>query len=217
MNRKSNDPVSGIIHFAGAGLAVAATVILIVRVSFPPKPWAIVAFSIFGAGMIAMFIVSGLFHVLPLGKKGLRRFRRVDHIMIYITIACSYTPICLVSLRGGWGWSIFGVIWGLATAGIVFKLIWRKAPEWISTGGYIVMGWSILITTEPAVYNIPVGALIWILASGVIYTAGAVIYSIKKPDPWPGVFGFHEIWHIFVLLGAYAVFVAIYDYLPLFD
>ncbi len=206
------DPVSGLTHCIAAVLAVFGTVLLILRSVNPAMPWHIVTFSIFGGGMILLYTASTLYHWLPLSEQGIRFLRRVDHSMIFFYIAATYTPICLIPLRGPWGWSIFGVIWGLALAGIGLKVFWLHAPRWLSTAVYLAMGWLMLVGFYPLVQRLPVSALIWLASGGVIYSLGAVIYAIKWPDPWPGFFGFHEIFHLFVIGGSFCHFVVMYWY-----
>ena len=153
------DPVSGLTHMIAALLAVLATVLLILRSVDPAMPWHIVTFSIFGGGMILLYTASTLYHWLPVSEAGVRFLRRVDHSMIFFYIAATYTPICLIPLRGPWGWSLFGVIWGLALAGIVMKIFWMHAPRWLSTGIYLAMGWMVLVGAYPLVMNLSTGAL----------------------------------------------------------
>jgi hemolysin III len=204
------DPVSGLTHMIAALLAVLATVLLILRVSSPAMPWHIVTFSIFGGGMILLYTASTLYHWLPVSEAGVRFLRRVDHSMIFFYIAATYTPICLIPLRGPWGWSLFGVIWGLALAGIVMKIFWLHAPRWLSTAIYLAMGWMALVGVYPLVMNLSIAALAWLAGGGLVYSAGAVIYALKRPDPWPGRFGFHEIFHLFVIGGSFCHFVVMY-------
>ena len=204
------DPVSGLTHMIAALLAVLATVLLILRSVDPAMPWHIVTFSIFGGGMILLYTASTLYHWLPVSEAGVRFLRRVDHSMIFFYIAATYTPICLIPLRGPWGWSLFGVIWGLALAGIVMKIFWMHAPRWLSTGIYLAMGWMVLVGAYPLVMNLSTGALAWLAGGGLVYSVGAVVYALKWPDPWPNRFGFHEIFHVFVIGGSFCHFVVMY-------
>ena len=204
------DPVSGLTHMIAALLAVLATVLLILRSVDPAMPWHIVTFSIFGGGMILLYTASTLYHWLPVSEAGVRILRRVDHSMIFFYIAATYTPICLIPLRGPWGWSLFGVIWGLALAGIVMKIFWMHAPRWLSTAIYLAMGWMVLVGAYPLVMNLSTGALAWLAGGGLVYSVGAVVYALKWPDPWPNRFGFHEIFHVFVIGGSFCHFVVMY-------
>lgn len=207
------DPVSGLTHLIGAILAVFATVLLIMRSVDPNLPWHIVTFSIFGGGMILLYTASTLYHWLPVSEKWIRFLRRVDHSMIFFYIAATYTPICLIPLRGPWGWSIFGVIWGLALAGIAMKIFWLHAPRWLSTGIYLAMGWLVLVGAYPLVQNMSVPALAWLAGGGVVYSLGAIVYALKWPNPIPKYFGFHEIFHLFVIGGSACHFVVMYWYI----
>lgn len=202
------DPVSGITHLIGAALSLAGLVLLIVFAALysNEKAWDIVSFTIFGVALLLLYLFSTLYHMLNLKEKGTRVFRKFDHIMIYILIAASYTPVCLVSLRGPWGWSLFGVIWGLAVLGTILSAIWIKAPRSITTTIYIIMGWVVIIAIYPLIQVFKeannLKSLIWLVAGGIFYTIGGIIYALKIPKTkWKG-FGFHEIFHIFVMLGS---------------
>jgi hemolysin III len=212
MNLSLRDPVSGLTHCIAAALAVLGTVLLIVRATGPALPWHIVTFSIFGGGMILLYTASTLYHWLPVGERGVRVLRRVDHSMIFFYIAATYTPICLIPLRGPWGWSIFGVIWGLAIGGIVMKIFWITAPRWLSTGIYLAMGWLVLVGVYPLVKAMSPASLVWLVAGGLVYSLGAVIYALKWPNPFPRHFGFHEIFHLFVIGGSACHYVVMYWY-----
>jgi hemolysin III len=138
-------------------------------------------------------------------------------MMIFVLIAATYTPICLIPLRGAWGWSLFGSIWGLSTLGIFMKFFWLQAPRWFSTTIYLLMGWLVIVGIWPLIKAIHAGGFLWILIGGLFYTSGAVIYALKKPDPWPNIFGFHEIFHIFVMLGSFSHFWVMYRYVARFN
>jgi len=207
------DPISGLTHCIAAVLAVLATVLLLLRSVNPAMPWHIVTFSIFGGGMILLYTASTLYHWLPLSEKGTRVLKRVDHSMIFFYIAATYTPICLIPLRGPWGWSLFGVAWGLALVGIGLKVFWLDAPRWASTAIYLGMGWMIVIGVYPLIQNLSPAALFWLAAGGVSYSIGAVIYAVKWPDPIPDFFGFHEIFHLFVIGGSACHFAVMYFFI----
>jgi len=214
---KLRDPVSGLTHFIGAILAIVGLVLLIYKSVDPVKPWHLVTFSVFGAGLILLYTSSTLYHWLPFSEKGIQRMRRLDHMMIFILIAATYTPICLIPMRGPWGWSLFGSIWGLATLGIFLKFFWLQAPRWFSTMIYILMGWLVVVGIWPLIQALKLGGFMWVLIGGLFYTVGAIIYALKKPDPWPNIFGFHEIFHIFVMLGSFSHFWVMYRYVARFN
>ena len=207
------DPLSGLTHLIGVILSFIGLVLMVYRAAVSGKPWHVVSYAIFGVSMILLYTASTLYHWLPLSPKGTKILRKLDHIMIFFLIAGTYTPICLIPLRGPWGWSIFGSIWGLALAGLFLKLFWLEAPRWFSTVIYIAMGWLVIIAIWPLVQVLPLPGLGWLLAGGLFYSVGAIIYGIKKPSPWPGVFGFHEIFHVFVLLGSYSHFWLMFRYI----
>jgi len=206
------DPVSGLTHLVGAALAAIGLVLLLMDSVAPAKPWHIVAFSIFGVSAVGLYVASSCYHLIPYAEKRTERLRKWDHIMIFFMIAGTYTPICLIPLRGAWGWSLFGVVWGLALTGLVLKLFWMQAPRWVSTGTYLAMGWLIVVGAYPLVQALQPGALAWLVAGGLCYSFGGVIYAIKRPNPWPGRFGFHEIFHILVMMGTWSHFWVMYRY-----
>ncbi len=207
------EPVNAMTHLAGALASVAGLVLLIVFSSLKADAWHIVSFSIFGTSLVMMYTSSALYHSLRLSDRGISRMRRIDHIMIFIVIAGTYTPLCLVPLRGVWGWTIFGIVWGMATVGMILKICSMNIPRWISTGIYLVMGWMCIVAVYPLVMTLEVACLMWLALGGLFYTAGAVIYALKKPDPWPGILGFHEIWHLFVLAGSFCHFWVVFRFL----
>ncbi|MBI3111664.1 MAG: hemolysin III family protein [Ignavibacteriales bacterium] len=214
--KKLRDPVSGLTHAAGLLLSIAGLVLLVTYAALDEKTWHIVSFSIFGTSLILLYGASSLYHLLPVGERGVTILRKIDHIMIYILIAGTYTPVCLVALRGSWGWSLFGIVWGLALGGIVMKLFWMKAPRWLSTVIYLSMGWLVVIAFVPLLQALPPGGILWLSIGGMSYTVGAIIYAIKKPNILPGVFGFHELWHLFVMAGSFSHFWVMLRYiLPL--
>lgn len=209
---KIKDPVSGGTHALGAIASIVGLVFLIIwSVKYGEGAWDIVSFTIFGVGLLLLYTFSALYHLLNLKEKGTNVMRKFDHIMIYVLIAATYTPIALGPLRevGGWGWSVFGIIWGFAIAGIVLTAVWLKAPRWLTTSIYIAMGWVVVIAAVPMLEVFlasttinGVEALLWLLAGGIFYTIGGVIYGLKWPKIETKYFGFHEIFHIFVMLGS---------------
>ena len=215
---KVKDPVSGFSHLIGAVLSLVGVVLLIVYAAlYGEGAWDVVTFTIFGVGLLLLYTFSTLYHLLNLGEKGTRVFRKFDHIMIYVLIASSYTPICLGPLRGPWGWSTFGVVWGIAVIGIVLTAVWIKAPRWLTTTIYIAMGWLVVIMTYPLIKTFSelnaLHSLWWLLIGGIFYTIGGIIYGIKKVPFTTKHFGFHEIFHIFVMLGSFCQFWFVFRYL----
>ena len=174
------------------------------------------SFTIFGTSLFLLYLFSTLYHWLNLGERGTRVFRKFDHIMIYIVIAASYTPVCLGPLRGPWGWSIFGVVWGLALFGVLLTAIWIKAPRALTTTIYIVMGWLVVIAAYPLIMVFKEANLFyslwWLLIGGIFYTIGGILYWLKKPQNKIKGFGFHEIFHVFVMLGSFCQYWFILNY-----
>ena len=206
------EPVNALTHLLGAALAAAGTIVLIVNGASNDSPRQVVAFAIFGASLVLLYTTSGIYHLLNASERGLAFLRRLDHMMIYVLIAGTYTPLCLVLLRGRLGISLLVLVWTIAVIGILQKLLWMHAPRWFSTVLYLGMGWAALAVAKPVLDAAPLGFVIWILAGGVFYTIGAIVYATKWPDPAPGVFGFHEIWHLFVMAGSFSHYWAVLEY-----
>ncbi|MGH7820358.1 MAG: PAQR family membrane homeostasis protein TrhA, partial [Candidatus Binatia bacterium] len=151
---------------------------------------------------LVLYSASALYHWIPVSSTAEDRFRRFDHVAIFLLIAGSYSPICLVTLRGAWGWSLFAVVWAVALAGSAVKLFLPHVSRWVSVAMYVGMGWLAVIAVVPLVEAFPATGLAWLAAGGLLYTAGAVIYGLERPDPFPQVFGFHEIFHVATLGGS---------------
>lgn len=197
----------------GAVLSIPALVVLIVFGG--NSPWKIISFSIYGASLFILFLFGTLYHWLPQSAGGRYQiFRKLDHLAIYFLIAGTYTPFCLITLRGPWGWTMFGLIWGMAIFGMVLQSIYINVWRWLTTLIYILMGWLVLIAVKPLIQALPAGGLMWLVIGGVIYSIGGVFYTVKKPNPHPK-FGYHELWHVLVLLGAACHFIAILFYVAL--
>lgn len=209
---KLRDPVSGLTHLFGVVLSIVALVLLVYFSAVQATVWHVVSFSIFGASLILLYLASTLYHLLPLKEKGIRVLRKIDHMMIFVLIAGTYTPVCLVALRGAWGWSLFGCVWGLAAAGFVLKLLWLHAPRWLYTSIYMFMGWLVVIAFWPLLKAVPISGVAWLVAGGFFYSIGAVIYALKRPNICK-YFGFHEIFHLFVMAGSTCHFWMMYQYI----
>ncbi|MGB5848404.1 MAG: hemolysin III family protein [Ignavibacteriaceae bacterium] len=212
MVKSFRDPISGLTHFIGIILSVIGTIVLLTRNEEPFTVYHTTSFLIFGFSMTLLYTISTLYHWLPLSEKNLIIVRKIDHIMIFVFIAASYTPVCLITLRESWGWIILGIVWGLTLAGFFLKLFWINAPRFLYTSIYLVMGWIIIAAILPLSKVMPSQGLLWLALGGIFYSAGAVIYAIKKPDPLPNVFGFHEIFHLFIMAGSFSIFWMIYKF-----
>ena len=194
-----------ITHAIGFLLGIAALVLMVVRASLHGDAWHIVGASIFGAGLIILYAASTIYHSAR-KPKARKILRVVDHATIYVLIAATYTPFTLVTLNGWLGWTIFGIVWAFALAGIILKLFFTGRFDVLSTLMYIFMGWMIVFAAKPLVENLSVGGLKWLIAGGVAYTVGAGFYGIGKLK-----FN-HAIFHLFVLLGSICHFVTVYTY-----
>ena len=193
------EPVNGASHLVGLLLAGTGTSLLL---RMAQGPWQVAAFSIYGATLILLYAASTLYHLLPVSERPLRALRTLDHIAIYFLIAGTYTPIALITLNGRFGWGLLAIVWLIAVAGIPFKLFFLDAPVWVSTATYLAMGYLALVALVPLARAVPVTGLLWLVAGGVAYTIGAVIYARQRPNPFPGLLGHHEIWHLLVLTGS---------------
>ena len=203
MISKFREPVSGFTHMLGAILSVIGLVVLILM-SVPNGSIArIIIFSVFGVSLILLYAASSIYHLVQASEKVITFLRRVDHSMIYVLIAGTYTPICLIALKGTFGWWLFSVIWLLTLIGIFLKIFWLEAPRWLYTLFYVFMGWLSVIVIAPLAKVVPHSGIAWMFAGGILYTLGAVIYAMKWPPLKSKVFGFHEIFHLFVLAGSF--------------
>lgn len=216
--KKIKDPISGFSHLIGALLSIVGLVLLIVFASkYGEGAWDIISFSIFGAGLILLYTFSSLYHLLNLKEKATTILRKFDHIMIYILIAATYTPICLGPLRGPWGWTILGIVWGLAIVGIILTSVWINAPRLLTTAIYLAMGWTVIVAIYPIITIFSslnaLGSLWWLVAGGILYTIGAIIYGLKWPHFKNPYFGFHELFHLFILFGSFCHFWFIFHYI----
>lgn len=199
MFKQLRDPVSGLTHL---GAAIAAFIGLVFLVGLGrDSPIKAVSLAIYGLSLVLMFAASAAYHLIQTDPQTLNVLRKLDHSAIYVLIAGTYTPICLHFFRGFWQWGMVGIIWGIALVGIGAKVSMSKTPRWLSAGLYVLMGWLALLAGREIVTAMPLGALIWLLLGGVLFTVGAVVYVTRWPDLYPGRFGFHEVWHLFVILG----------------
>jgi hemolysin III len=205
------DPASGLSHLAGAVAAALGTAVLLIKHGTTPVK--LVSLGVYGVSLVCLFGSSAAYHLIQARPEALVRLRKLDHAAIYGLIAGSYTPICAIMFRGFWRWGFLAVIWALAVAGIIVKMFVIKAPRGVTAGVYVLMGWLAVFAAGEMRRALPVGALVGLAVGGLIYTFGAVIYATRKLDFIPGRFGFHEVWHVFVLLAALAHFITIAVYI----
>ncbi|WP_075981174.1 PAQR family membrane homeostasis protein TrhA [Bacillus massilinigeriensis] len=207
------EPVNGLTHLAGAILSFIALLAMVIKASMTTEsPLAITSVIIFGISMILLYSASATYHMVIANDGIIAFLRRLDHSMIFILIAGTYTPFCLITLNGMTGWVLFSIITAIALFGIIFKMIWFHCPRWLSTALYIAMGWMIIFAFSPLAARIDSIGLFLLILGGVLYTIGGVIYGIKPKFLPLKHLGFHEIFHIFILLGSLAHFLSVYLY-----
>jgi hemolysin III len=193
---------NSVTHGIGTGLSIAGLTLLVALAVIYGDVWRVVSFSIYGSSLVLLYLASTLYHSIqhPKVKRVLRIF---DHAAIYLLIAGTYTPFTLVSMRGPWGWTLFGIVWGLALLGIAFKTVFIGRYEKLATVAYVLMGWLVVAVFKEMLVTIPTGGVIWLVAGGVVYTLGVLFYAWQKL-PYN-----HAIWHLFVLGGSICHFFAI--------
>ena len=204
------DPMSAFTHFIGF-LAVIPVFICLMEKAETKTQMA--AFTIFGISLLLLYGASTVYHTLKLSAEKTAFLRRIDHMMIFVLIAGTYTPVCLVTLAGKWGTLLLSAIWVIAVAGVFMKILWMGAPRWLSTMIYVVMGWLSITAFVPLMKAVGWGGFGMLLGGGIAYTVGALIYALKKPNlAILKSFGFHEIFHVFVMIGSgfHIVFMFLY-------
>lgn len=206
------EPGSAITHFIGMILAVFCTIPMLVKASLVSGSTAVIAMAIFMTSMILLYTASTLYHSVNLSGHKLRFFKKLDHMMIFVLIAGSYTPVCLLVLDPGNGHRLLITVWALAAAGILFKLFWVTCPKYISSIIYVAMGWSCISVFGQLFHTLSRPAFFWLLAGGLLYTIGGVIYALKLPifNARHQNFGSHEIFHLFVMGGSICHFICMY-------
>ncbi|MBI2340663.1 MAG: hemolysin III family protein [Deltaproteobacteria bacterium] len=196
----------------GAVCSIVGVILLLSSSIGAHKPWHILSFAVYGAALINLFAASALHHGVSGSASTEHLLRQWDYYAIFLMIAGTFTPICLILFRNTLGWSTLGLIWFLAVLGIVLKTKFHHLPKWIWLALYIGMGWLALLIIVPLYRKTPAGFVV-LMIGGLFFTIGAFFYYLERPNPFPGKFGFHEIWHLFVLAGAASHFFAIYFYL----
>jgi hemolysin III len=205
--RKLREPVNGLTHLSAA---VAAAVGLVVLMYVGQDSlFKQASLFVYASSLVLMFAASAAYHLIQGGPRIRLLLRKLDHSSIYLLIAGTYTPICLRFFDGFWQWGIPAIIWSMALIGILVKLFIIHAPRWVTASVYLLMGWLSLVAVPEMLRAMPVGALAWLVLGGLLFTVGAAVYVAKKPDWFPGVFGFHEVWHVFVILGCLCHFIVI--------
>lgn len=208
------EPGSAITHFIAMMMAVFAAVPLLVKAGTHANGIGILAMSVFMISMILLYGASATYHSVNVTGKVLRIFRKLDHMMIFVLIAGSYTPVCLIVLGGSLGYKMLALVWGIALIGMTIKACWITCPKWFSSVIYIAMGWVCVLVFGQLLNTLPTAAFIWLLAGGIVYTAGGVIYALKLPifNSKHANFGSHEVFHLFVMGGSICHFIFMYLY-----
>jgi hemolysin III len=204
------DPFSGFSHLFGVFVGIAVLCFFVFKASIDGDILQVASVAVFGVCMIMMFGTSAVYHLVQGSDEKILKLKRIDHMAIFAMIAGTYTPICLIALRDTFGWTLLIAIWSLAFAGILLKIFWIGAPRWLSTIIYLAMGWASVFGLSTMKEVMPTASFDWLFYGGMAYTLGAIVYGTKRPNPWPNSFGFHEIWHIFVMAGAFCHAISIY-------
>lgn len=208
------EPGSAITHFIGMMMAVFAAVPLLLKAGASSGTVNLAAMAVFMTSMILLYGASTAYHSVNLSGKYLRIFRKLDHMMIFVLIAGSYTPVCLIVLGGEIGYAMLALVWGIALAGMAVKACWITCPKWFSSVIYIAMGWVCVLVFGRLFDTLSTGAFLWLLAGGIIYTVGGIIYALKLPlfNSRHKDFGSHEVFHLFVMAGSICHFIFMYTY-----
>lgn len=208
------EPGSAITHYVAMMLAMLAAVPLLIKATYSQDMEHVIAMLIFSISMVLLYGASTLYHTVNLTGNALKIFKKIDHMMIFVLIAGSYTPVCMLVLDHMQGYPLLALVWGTAIAGMIMKLFWVTCPKWVSSVMYIAMGWECVFVFRPLLNTLPVGAFVWLLVGGIIYTIGGVIYALKIPvlDKLHKYFGLHEIFHLFVMGGSFCHFMFMFLY-----
>ena len=209
---KIKDPGSAVTHFIGMLMAMFAAVPLLIKAAREPDRIHLIALAIFIVSMILLYAASTTYHTLDLSERTNKILKKIDHMMIFILIAGSYTPICVIPLKDTVGYPLLALVWTVAIIGMLIKAFWITCPKWFSSIIYISMGWLCVLAMVPLVQALPAAAFVWLVAGGVIYTVGGIIYALKLPlfNSRHQFFGSHEIFHLFVMAGSLCHYVVMF-------
>ncbi len=214
MSLKVKDPGSALTHFIAMLLTLGAATPLLIKAAQTPGYAHVLALTIFIISMILLYAASTVYHTLDISPKVNQILRKVDHMMIFILIAGTYTPVCMLVLGDSTGWRLLALVWGIAIVGIIINALWITCPKWFSSLIYIAMGWVCVLAFGKITAALPASAFGWLLAGGIIYTIGGVIYALKLPifnRRFPH-FGSHEIFHLFVMGGSFCHYIMMYAF-----
>ncbi len=211
---KIKDPGSAITHFIGMIMTACAALPIFIRASHCGNLSYLIACMIFMSSMFLLYSASTVYHTLDISQKINQILRKIDHMMIFVFVAGSYTPICVITLRGRIGYTMLAAVWGIAIFGMIIKFCWITCPKWFSSVLYIAMGWVCVFALAPLYHKLSIAGFYWLLAGGIFYTIGGVIYALKLPQLNARFknFGSHEIFHVFVMAGSICHFIVMYQY-----
>ena len=208
------EPGSAITHFVAMMMTIFASLPLLLKAGMTSGSRNMTAMMIFTTSMILLYAASATYHSVNLTGKRLKIFKKIDHMMIFVLIAGTYTPICLIILKAPLGIRLLALVWGIAAVGILIKMFWVTCPKWFSSTIYIAMGWVCIPVFVPLWNSLPKAAFLWLLAGGIVYTIGGIIYAMKLPvfNARFKYFGSHELFHLFVMAGSVCHFIFMYLY-----
>ena len=211
---KVKDPGSALTHFIAMILAIIAAIPLLSKAGHDSGHMHISALAIFILSMIGLYAASTIYHTLDISPKINKLLRKIDHMMIFILIAGTYTPVCMIVLGDKTGWTMLTLVWGIAIVGILINALWITCPKWFSSLIYIAMGWVCILAITKILSSMPRAGFMWLLAGGIIYTVGGIIYAMKLPffNSRHRYFGSHEIFHLFVMVGSLCHYVMMYRF-----
>lgn len=214
MNINIKDPGSALTHFIAMILAIVAAIPLIRKAAYASGRFAAIAVAVFIVSMILLYAASTIYHTLDISEHVNKILKKIDHMMIFVLIAGTYTPVCLIVLGNPVGYRLLALVWAIAVAGIVISALWINCPKWFSSMIYIAMGWVCLTAIKTIVASLTPGAFYWLLAGGIIYTIGGIIYALKLPlfNARFKHFGSHEIFHLFVMGGSFCHYIVMFQY-----
>lgn len=206
------EPMSALTHLIALLFIFPITIILMYLGYKKGGSYYLFSFLIFGISITLLYLASTIYHMLPVKEHIVKILKKIDHMMIFVLIAGTYTPVCLIKLNNKFGYSILSLVWIIALLGIILKLVWINAPRWFSTSLYVIMGWLSVFAFFPLIRAIEINGILLLLLGGIIYTIGAVIYATKTPKISIKFFGFHEIFHLFVIGGSICHIIFMFKY-----
>lgn len=207
----TDERVNTVSHLFATCFALVGSALLVVQASALGDPWKIVGFSVYGLSVVTLFLASTLHHGLDRGPRVNEVLRTLDYDSVFLLIAGSVTPLVLVLFRSPYGWTVLGAVWAIAAIGIVLRSVLRQLPKYVTSTLYIALGWMPVLLVGAGA-SLPVGSLALMAAGGLVYSAGFVVFVLERPNPWPGVVGFHEIWHVMVVVAALLHYLLMYFY-----